>query len=343
MRNKLQQYFPAIRTKKEIMDEIEGKEKLKEMFDGWKKEQQEEFLNFCTGVKGVKVLYDFMCKEILNPESTPERLDEFLSLLLNQNVKILEVLPNDSTRIADESSLVIKDIVVELEDRGIVNLEIQKIGYKFCGERSACYSADMLLRQYKRVRSLRKKKFSYKDIRPVYTIVLFETSPTEFHKFPNVYIHSFRQKSKTGVEMNFLQEYVYVCLDIFKIIHQNKDGKIKIESRLDAWLAFLCMDDPEAVIAISEKYPDFKAIYGQVYDMCRNIDEVMGMFSKELQELDRNTVQLMIDEMQEEYERMLEEACEQVRREKEQELRRVYQEKEELLAELERTKKAMNK
>ena len=34
--------------------------------------------------------------------------------------------------------------------------------------------------------------------------------------------------------------------------------------------------------------------------MCKNMDEVMRMFSKELLELDRNTVQLMIDEMQDE-------------------------------------------
>ena len=39
-----------------------------------------------------------------------------MSLLLNQRVKILKVLPNDSTRIADESSLLIMDIVVQLED-----------------------------------------------------------------------------------------------------------------------------------------------------------------------------------------------------------------------------------
>lgn len=34
--------------------------------------------------------------------------------------------------------------------------------------------------------------------------------------------------------------------------------------------------------------------------MCLNMERVMGMFSKELQELDRNTVQYMIDEMEEE-------------------------------------------
>ena len=47
-------------------------------------------------------------------------------------------------------------------------------------------------------------------------------------------------------------------------------------------------------------YPQFKPMYEKVYEMCRNMEDIMGLFSKELRELDRNTVQLMIDEMQEE-------------------------------------------
>lgn len=46
------------------------------------------------------------------------------------------------------------------------------------------------------------------------------------------------------------------------------------------------MDEPDAIILILERYPDFKAMYGQIYDICRNIEEVMGIFSKELRELD---------------------------------------------------------
>ena len=69
-----------------------------------------------------------MIKEILNPEAVPERIGERLSLLLNQKVKVLTVLPNDTTRIADETSLIITDIVVELEDGSIANIEIQKSG-----------------------------------------------------------------------------------------------------------------------------------------------------------------------------------------------------------------------
>ncbi len=63
-----------------------------------------------------------------------------------------------------------------------------------------------------------------------------------------------------------------------------------------------------------EKYPDFKEMYEQVYEICRNIEQVIGMFSKELYELDRNTVRYMIDELQEENRRWKE----QDRRQKEE-------------------------
>ena len=223
MTNKLQQYFPMIRTREEVLNEIESKSRLKNLFYEWTEENQNEFLDFCTGVKGIKIMYDFMIKEILNPENTSERVNELLTLLLGQRVRIVDVLPNDGTRLADESTLLITDMVVQLEDGSIANLEIQKIGYYFPGERSACYSADLLLRQYKRVRGIKGKRFSYRDIKQVYTIVLFEKSPTEFQKFSNNYIHRFMQKSDTGVNINLLQEYLFIPLDIFK------KSKMKIE------------------------------------------------------------------------------------------------------------------
>ncbi len=57
-------------------------------------------------------------------------------------------------------------------------------------------------------------------------------------------------------------------------------------------------DDPETIIRLIEKYPEFHKIYEEGYEICRNVERVMEMFSKELYELDRNTVQYMIDEMQ---------------------------------------------
>ena len=132
-------------------------------------------------------------------------------------------------------------------------------------------------------------------------------------------------------------------LDIFREIQHNKH--IRIENRLEAWLAFLSMDEPEAVISIIEKYSDFKAMYGQIYEICRNIEEVMGMFSKELRELDRNTVQLMIDEMQEELnqvKRKVEEEKQKAEEEKQKAQEKDY-ELEQERKELEKTRKAYEK
>ena len=301
---KLKQYFPMIREREDIEREICENPKLLEKYREWDEEQQEEFLDYCTGVKGVKVLYDAFFKEIMNPENTPERLNELLSLLLGQSVTIKRVLPGDSTRLADEQSLLIMDILVELADTSLANVEVQKIGYSFPGQRSACYSSDLLLRQYKRVKGEKKKAFSYKDIKSVYTIVFFETSIKEFHEYPQNYIHKFKQQSDTGLELELLQKYVFIPLDIFRTIYHNnvksngKNGGGNCWNRTEAWLTFLSTDEPEIIIELIRQYPEFKEMYEEIYVMCQNVEKVMEMFSKELIQLDRNTVQYMIDEMQ---------------------------------------------
>ena len=302
--SKLKQYFPMIREREDIKQEIYENPKLLEKYREWDEEQQGEFLDYCTGVKGVKILYDAFFKEIMNPENTPERLNELLSLLLGQSVTIKRVLPGDSTRLADEQSLLIMDILVELADTSLANVEVQKIGYSFPGQRSACYSSDLLLRQYKRVKGEKKKAFSYKDIKSVYTIVFFETSIKEFHEYPQNYIHKFKQQSDTGLELELLQKYVFIPLDIFRGIYHN-DGKSngknsanRCWNKTEAWLTFLSTDEPEIIIELISQYPEFKEMYEEIYVMCQNVEKVMEMFSKELIQLDRNTVQYMIDEMQ---------------------------------------------
>jgi len=222
VQNLLQQHFPMIPTRVDVLKSIHESPALHATFMEWNEEQQKEFLDFCTGERGVKVLYDSFFKEILNPETTPERLEKLLSLIMKQPVKILQVLPNDSTRLADETSL--------------------------------------------------------------------------FHQFPEEYLHYFTQKSDTGLELNLLQEYYFVPLDIFRKNIQNKG----IKTKLDAWLTFLTSDEPEMILELICSFPEFKPLYEDIYELCRNVEGVMNMFSKELRELDKNTVQYMIDVMQEE-------------------------------------------
>lgn len=293
--NKLRDYFSNIQSRQQVMDKINADETLKFQFQSWKPEQREQFLDYCTGARGLKLLYDPYFKEIFNPEYTPERLEALLSLLLGQSVHILQVLPNDSTRIADEEALLITDIIVELSDGQIANIEIQKIGYYFPGERTACYTADLLLRQYRRTRSRKKERFSYKDIRTVYTIIFYENSPSEFNSLPEFYIHHGEVLFDTGLVLSLPIQIYMISLDIFRQSFYNRG----IRSDLDAWLAFLCLDNPEDISVLLSQHEEFQPLYQHLYDICENVERMMNMFSKELQIMDRNTVRLMVDEMSE--------------------------------------------
>jgi len=192
-------------------------------------------------------------------------------------------------------------------------------GLGFCsGERSACYSADHLLRQYKRVRGERNKHFSYKEIKSVHTIVFFEKSPREFFKFPKQYLHSFRQRSDTGLEMELLQEYYFLSLDIYAKNMENK----AISSELEAWLGFLSFDAPERILELINGYPKFKAMYQDIYEICRNMERVMNVYSKELEELDQkeeelNQKEIELDRLKEEL-RLVKLQIEKLKNEKQQ-------------------------
>ena len=116
------------------------------------------------------------------------------------------------------------------------------------------------------------------------------------------YIHTFAPTSDTGLNLNLLQNYIFVPLDIYRdhleaLLH-NSGGRLMTEK--EAWLAFLSSDDPRVILLILELFPDiFRPLYDRICTMCRNTKEMMHMFSEELSILDKNTVIMMIEEQQE--------------------------------------------
>ena len=211
------------------------------------------------------------------------------------------------------------DILVELEDGTLSNIEIQKIAYQFPGERIDCYSSDLLLRQYSRVRSEKGKEFSYKDLKTVYTIVLYEQNHKSFLEHPTEYIHYGEMTYNTGLTLNHLQKSIIIALDIFKKNTQT------IDKELDAWLYFLCSDEPRRIWEIQEKFPYFKPLYDDIFQFRHQIKEVLTMYSKTLSILDRNTTLLMIDEMKQELDQSKREAAQskQALYDKDQEIERL--------------------
>ena len=166
-----------------------------------------------------------------------------------------------------------------------------------------------------------------------------ETSTEDFHKFPEDYVHTFCPISDTGLELNLLQNYIFVPLDIFRkhldsVLHRTDDCFI---TEREAWLAFLSSDDPQIILRILDQFPGiFRPLYDRICAMCRNTKEMIYMFSEELSILDKNTVMMMIEEQQETIEQQKkelsqkEEAIEQQKKELSQKEEAIEQQKKEL-------------
>ncbi len=260
-------------------------------------ELKERLTGFLCGTRTLPLTYDPFFKKMFNPDVYPDRLSGFISSVLGRKVKVKYTLPVEES-LLQGASLLIMDIVVELEDGSIANVEIQKISYLFPAQRMSCYSADLLLRQYSRVKEQKGKKFTYSDLKKVYTIIIFEQSPAELRRkeYKDTYVHHGTTIFDTRIGMNMLQDYYLIALDVFEKSYYSKDKKVINE--LNGWLALLSVDSTDRLNELVTDYPYLESVF---VDMAGYLDkpaEVINMFSEALKILDENTVHYMIEEMQ---------------------------------------------
>ena len=285
-------------TQKEALQIIQNDPAAYALFLEFPTAHQEKVLEFIQGTRGLPIVYDPFFKKIFNPSDTPERLERFLSCLMEQKIRIVDVIPREGTQLIEKGSFVIMDVLVQTEDGSYINVEMQKFGYEFTGERSTCYMSDLVMRQYTKVKSEKKKTFSFKDLKPVYLIVLMENSSRNFKSVAPSYIHRTHYTCDTGAEINFLTNYTYISLDTFRSVRQN------ISNYLDAWFTFLSSDAPEDIIKLIESYPEFQEYYHDIAMFRNRPKELMNMYSEVLAQMDRNTERLMIEEIKQEVEEL---------------------------------------
>ncbi len=258
---------------------------------------RQRFLDFCRGKKTLPLTYDPFFKRIFHPDIHPDRLSRLVSSILGIKVRVVRILPSEDS-LLDGGSLLIMDLLGELEDGSLINIEIQKQGYTFPAERITCYSSDLVMRQYARVKGERGKSFTYHDIKKVYVIVIYEKSTGEFHRIPNAYIHHGNTVFDTGLDLKLLQEYFLIALDVFQ-----KFPYPKIRSEQTAWLSLLTTENMEDAEKLMEEYPEYlwiEEIYEEMAMLCHRPEEVLELFSEALKILDENTVKYMIEELQKE-------------------------------------------
>ena len=337
------------RLRQEVIGDISKNPEMLRQYQELKPEDQEMLMEFFMGNRGLNVLYDPFFKKIMNQE----RLERFLSQVMGQEVKIVKILPPESMRQSEEGSVMIMDMIVRLSDGSYVDLEIQRISVKFPFERAVCYASDMVVRQYEQLKLEQKRakrewrewneeqekgiqgkepepkvEFNYQSIRPVHVIVIMNSSTKRFREFDGEYVHRTADyvEFDTGLKERAIQKFIFVSLDIFRRIRDNKDrgrenagiegsfGRDGMEDKsprdgsrmteLEAWMYFLASDRPEDITRLIREYPEFEKMYLEVNQFRMHPEEMMSMISEAIRILDEGDAKLQIEMLHEELEQM---------------------------------------
>ena len=116
------------RSRKAVLEMLKQKQEVWRDFQMFPNEYQEELLLFCMGEKGLRTTYDKVFKYIYNPEKHRERLEDMISAILEEPVRIVRVLQREGVQLKELGTFIIMDIVVKLTNGNLVNVEMQKIG-----------------------------------------------------------------------------------------------------------------------------------------------------------------------------------------------------------------------
>lgn len=109
MNTLLKHYFPMLRTRADILEEIRSSKQLSQTFDAWKPDQQEDFLELCTGVKGDHLLSEMFLKAIAGSVNSTE----LLRLLM---IKFSEETKNPHRISPPASSKDIPELLAQLKE-----------------------------------------------------------------------------------------------------------------------------------------------------------------------------------------------------------------------------------
>ena len=287
------------RLREEVIRDIEKNPAMLEKYRLMEPEDREMLMEFFLGNRGLNVLYDPFFKKIMNRE----RLESFLSQVMDQTVEIVEFLPLEMMRQSAEGSVMIMDMVVKLADGSYVDLEIQRISVEFPFERAVCYASDLVVKQYEQLKMELKQdaeskvKFDYRNIRPIYVIVVMNSSTEKYRKFEGSYIHkTFDYVTfDTGLKEKAIQKFIFISLDNFRKLRDNgSKGKM---TELEAWMYFLASYRTEDISRLVEEYPQFVELYQEINQFRRKPEEMMGMISEAIRMLDEGDAKLQIEKL----------------------------------------------
>lgn len=191
--------------------------------------KKENDANEKKALKKLSMTNDFVFKRIFAKRGNEEFLKEFLSNLLNLDIKGIEISQDVMlAKKVKEDKYGVLDIKAKLNDNIEVDIEMQVVDYGNIIERTTFYSSKMIASQL-------KLKEEYKEIRPVIIVAILNFDLFEFEEYITKAV-TVADKHRDKI-INKLITHYYIELPKFR----NK--KVSLDNKVNQWLTFIDSKD----------------------------------------------------------------------------------------------------
>jgi len=203
----------------------------------------------------LKMKDDIMFKAFFSKIGNEKFLKDLLSAILGEEIKIKKVIHDARLeQLAKENKYGILDLEVELENKEIINVEMQLRDYHNIEERTTFYASKKISEQL-------SPHQNYTDIKKVIVIAILNYS---FIGLPEYITDTVRvAKEHRDYELNNKVRYIYIELEKFR----NQNPNMKEE--LNQWLAFLDMERGDLLEMAMEENKKIK-------EAVKNYNELTG-------------------------------------------------------------------
>lgn len=178
-----------------------------------------------NSVEKLSIKNDFVFKKLFSKKGNEEYLIQFLSCLLNLNIKKIEIEHDVALEInLEDKKLGILDIKATLNDNTCVDIEMQRSNEKNVVKRSTFYASKLVSEQL-------LKSEEYKKIKPVIVIFIMD-----FNYFPfEEYITKSVMVTEMHREYELNNNVIYYYIELPKF----RNAKIDIADITSQWLTFI--------------------------------------------------------------------------------------------------------
>lgn len=185
--------------------------------------------------KRLSVKRDIVFKRIFAHKGNEAFLTEFLSSLLNINIKKIEIMHDIHL---EKDKLGIIDVRAIINDDSIINIEIQLKNEFNIIKRSTFYGSKLISEQL-------KKNDLYNEIKPVIVICILNYNYFPFEEYINDTVMVLSKHRKHEVNTNL--KYYYIELPKFRKSNYNK------EDVTNQWLTFIDSENSKELDEIMKK------------------------------------------------------------------------------------------